>query len=63
MPADSKNAPEALARERIDRLLEDASWTIQDRDDMNVSLRATAGRKRSGDRRVGASVRKPPGQH
>jgi type I restriction enzyme R subunit len=37
MPAGSKNAPEAKAREVIDRQLELAGWLLQDRDDMNVS--------------------------
>lgn len=49
-PAGSKNAPEARAREKIDRLLEDAGWTVQDRDDMNVSLPAVAVREFKLDR-------------
>jgi type I restriction enzyme R subunit len=44
-PAGSKNAPEARAREKIDGLLEDAGWAIQDRDDMNVSVPAVAVRE------------------
>jgi len=44
-PAGSKNAPEARAREKIDRLLEEAGWAVQDRDDMNVSLPAVAVRE------------------
>jgi type I site-specific restriction endonuclease len=44
-PAGSKNAPEARAREKIDRLLEDAGWTVQDRDDMNLSVPAVAVRE------------------
>src|SRR5437868_3203342 len=44
-PAGSKNAPEARAREKIDRLLEDAGWTIQDRDDMYLSAAAVAVRE------------------
>jgi hypothetical protein len=39
------NAPEAPARERIDRLLVDSGWVLQDRDDMNVSLPAVAVRE------------------
>jgi type I site-specific restriction endonuclease len=39
-PAGSKNAPEARARDMIDRLLEDAGWVVQDRDDMNLSVPA-----------------------
>jgi type I restriction enzyme R subunit len=44
-PAGSKNAPEARARERIDRLLEEAGWALQDRDEMNVSVPAVAVRE------------------
>jgi type I restriction enzyme R subunit len=44
-PAGSKNAPEARAREKIDRLLEDAGWVVQDRDDMNLSVPAVAVRE------------------
>jgi len=36
-PAGSKNAPEAKAREKIDHLLEEAGWVVQDRDDMNLT--------------------------
>lgn len=45
MPTGSKNAPEARAREKIDRLLEEAGWTVQDRDEMNISLPAVAVRE------------------
>ena len=44
-PAGSQKAPEARAREKIDRLLEESGWTVQDRDDMNVSLPAVAVRE------------------
>ena len=36
-PAGSKNAPEAKAREKIDALLAEAGWLVQDRDDMNLT--------------------------
>jgi type I restriction enzyme R subunit len=36
-PAGSKNAPEARARERIDVLLAQAGWVVQDREDMNLT--------------------------
>src|SRR5690349_7509262 len=36
-PAGSKNAPEAKAREKIDDLLTEAGWVVQDRDDMNIT--------------------------
>jgi type I restriction enzyme R subunit len=36
-PAGSKNAPEARAREKIDVLLEQAGWLVQDREDMNLT--------------------------
>ena len=36
-PAGSKNAPEAKAREKIDALLAQAGWLVQDRDDMNLT--------------------------
>jgi type I restriction enzyme, R subunit len=36
-PSGSKNAPEAKAREKIDALLEQAGWLVQDRDDMNIT--------------------------
>jgi type I restriction enzyme, R subunit len=36
-PAGSKNAPEARAREKIDDLLTDARWLVQDRDDVNLT--------------------------
>jgi type I restriction enzyme, R subunit len=36
-PAGSSNAPEARARARIDLALTAAGWTLQDRDDMNLS--------------------------
>src|SRR5713226_7894680 len=35
-PAGSKNAPEAKAREKIDALLAQSGWLVQDRDDMNL---------------------------
>ena len=36
-PAGSKNAPEAKAREKIDALLAESGWVVQDRDDMNLT--------------------------
>jgi type I restriction enzyme R subunit len=36
-PVGSKNAPEAKAREKIDALLVQAGWLVQDRDDMNLT--------------------------
>ena len=36
-PAGSKNAPEAKAREKIDALLAQAGWLLQDREDMNLT--------------------------
>lgn len=36
-PAGSKNAPEARAREKIDALLAESGWIVQDRDDMNLT--------------------------
>src|SRR5436190_516444 len=36
-PAGSKNAPEAKAREKIDLLLPQAGWLVQDREDMNLT--------------------------
>lgn len=36
-PTGSKNAPEAKAREKIDALLAQAGWIVQDRDDMNLT--------------------------
>jgi type I restriction enzyme, R subunit len=36
-PAGSAAAPEAVAREAIDRQLEAAGWTLQHRDDMNLT--------------------------
>src|SRR2546422_215312 len=36
-PAGSKNAPEAKAREKIDALLSQAGWLVQDREDMNLT--------------------------
>src|SRR5205809_7530004 len=36
-PAGSKNAPEAKAREKIDALLAQAGWLVQDRDDMDLT--------------------------
>ena len=50
MPPGSKNAPEARAREKIDQLLEDAGWELQDLEDMNVSVPAVAVREFKLDR-------------
>src|SRR6266566_123956 len=36
-PAGSKNAPEAKAREKIDALLAQAGWLVQDREEMNLT--------------------------
>src|SRR6266851_4091475 len=36
-PSGSKNAPEAKAREKIDALLVQAGWLVQDREDMNLT--------------------------
>jgi len=36
-PAGSKNAPEAKAREKIDDLLAQTGWLVQDREDMNLT--------------------------
>ena len=36
-PTGSKNAPEAKAREKIDQLLAQSGWLVQDRDDMNLT--------------------------
>jgi type I restriction enzyme R subunit len=36
-PAGSRNAPEAVAREKIDRLLAEAGWVVQARDEMNLA--------------------------
>src|SRR5512138_830673 len=36
-PAGSKNAPESKARDKIDALLQEAGWMVQDRDDMNLT--------------------------
>jgi type I restriction enzyme R subunit len=36
-PTGSKNAPEAKARQKIDILLAQAGWLVQDRDDMNLT--------------------------
>src|SRR5439155_1587799 len=36
-PAGSKNAPEAKAREKIDALLAEAGWLVQDREDLNLT--------------------------
>src|SRR5436309_132155 len=36
-PSGSKNAPEAKAREKIDALLKQAGWLVQDREDMNLT--------------------------
>src|SRR6266705_1077181 len=37
-PSGSKNAPEAKAREKIDALLAQAGWLVQDREDMNLTV-------------------------
>lgn len=44
-PPGSSQAPEALAREKIDALLEQAGWVVQSRDEMNVTLPAVAVRE------------------
>ena len=36
-PSGSKNAPEAKARDKIDALLAQAGWLVQDREDMNLT--------------------------
>lgn len=36
-PVGSKNAPEAKAREKIDALLAQAGWVVQEREDMNLT--------------------------
>jgi type I restriction enzyme R subunit len=36
-PSGSKNAPEAKAREKIDALLAQSGWLVQDREDMNLT--------------------------
>ena len=36
-PTGSKNAPEANAREKIDAMLAEAGWILQDRDDLNLT--------------------------
>src|SRR2546426_4781015 len=36
-PAGSKNAPEAKAREKIDALLAQVGWLVQDREEMNLT--------------------------
>jgi type I restriction enzyme R subunit len=36
-PAGGKNAPEAKAREKIDALLAQSGWLVQDREDMNLT--------------------------
>jgi type I restriction enzyme, R subunit len=36
-PAGSSNVPKARARARIDQVLAEAGWTLQDRDDMNLA--------------------------
>jgi type I restriction enzyme R subunit len=45
MPPGSSIAPEALARVKIDALLQQAGWVVQDRDEMNLSLPAVAVRE------------------
>jgi len=44
-PSGSKNTPENRAREKIDALFEQAGWTIQDRDEMNLTVPAVAVRE------------------
>ncbi len=44
-PSGSSQAPEALAREKIDALLEQSGWVVQSRDEMNVTLPAVAVRE------------------
>ena len=44
-PAGSKNTPENLAREKIDLLLKQSGWEVQDRDEMNLTLPAVAVRE------------------
>lgn len=36
-PAGSKNTPENRAREKIDALVEQAGWTVQNRDELNLA--------------------------
>ena len=36
-PAGSKNAPEAKARDKIDALLAQVGWLVQDREEMNLT--------------------------
>jgi type I restriction enzyme R subunit len=36
-PAGSRNAPEAKARDKIDALLAEAGWLVEDREDMNLT--------------------------
>ena len=44
-PAANPNTPEGRAREKIDALLEQSGWTVQDRADMNLSVPAVAVRE------------------
>lgn len=44
-PAGSKNTPENKAREKIDDLLEQSGWSVQDRDAMNLTVPAVAVRE------------------
>ena len=44
-PAGGANTPENRAREKIDALLEQSGWTVQDRDEMNLTLPAVAVRE------------------
>src|SRR5687768_5722240 len=44
-PSGSARAPEALAREKIDAALAAAGWTLQYRDEMNVTPPAVAVRE------------------
>jgi type I restriction enzyme R subunit len=44
-PAGGTSTPEGKAREKIDALLEQSGWAIQDRDEMNLTLPAVAVRE------------------
>jgi type I restriction enzyme, R subunit len=44
-PSGSPNAPEKKAREKIDALLEQSGWVLQDRAEMNLTLPAVAVRE------------------
>ncbi len=53
-PTGSKNAPEAKAREKIDALLDEGGWAVQDPDAMNLKVPAVADRE-SNSKRATAS--------